>query len=290
MKHNTSWGKVADWYDEYLGNEDSYQKAVILPNLMRILDPKQGDKIVDIACGQGFFTEEIVTRGAEVIALDIAPELIAKAEDRLKIKGLGKRSKFFVSGADDLSMIQTSTIEAGICVLAAQNIKELDQMFKEAARVLRKPKSQDKVGFAIKNKTDFNKSPGFKYGRLILVLNHPSFRIPQSSDWYYEQAGKNTTQPSIEDRQGRVVYQYQSESTIKIDMNPGSRTNKKYTISYHRPLQVFMKLLSKHGFALTRIEEWSSHKKSQAGPRAKAEDTARKEIPMFMCIEASLIQ
>ena len=290
MKHNTSWGKVADWYDEYLGNEDSYQKAVILPNLMRILDPKQGDKIVDIACGQGFFTEEIVTRGAEVIALDIAPELIAKAEDRLKIKGLGKRSKFFVSGADDLSMIQTSTIEAGICVLAAQNIKELDVMFKEAARVLRKPKSQDKVAFAIKNKSDINKSPGFKYGRLILVLNHPSFRIPQSSDWYYEQAGRNTTQPSTEDRQGRVVYQYQSESTIKIDMNPGSRVNKKYTISYHRPLQVFMKLLSKHGFALTRIEEWSSHKKSQAGPRAKAEDTARKEIPMFMCIEASLIQ
>lgn len=297
MKHNTSWGGVADWYDEYLGNEDSYQKAVILPNLMRILEPKIGDKIVDIACGQGYFTEEILARGAEVIGLDIAPELIEKAESRLRTKGITKKVKLFVSSADDLSPVQTSTIEAAVCVLAVQNIKEMDTMFGECARILRKPKSQDKVSFAIKHGTDPNKSPSHKYGRLILVINHPAFRVPQSSDWYYESAKPQAPvrynapkAPASEDRQGRVVYQYLSEGTIKIDMNPGSTGNKKYTISYHRPLQVFMKTLAKHGFGITRIEEWSSHKKSQAGPRAAAEDKARKEIPMFMCIEASLLQ
>lgn len=76
-------------------------------------------------------------------------------------------------------------------------------------------------------------------------------------------------------------------------MNPGipkeRSRDKVYTVSYHRPLQVFVKWLTRNGFAITRIEEWSSHKKSEAGPRRNAEDTARKEIPLFMCIEATLL-
>jgi hypothetical protein len=34
------------------------------------------------------------------------------------------------------------------------------------------------------------------------------------------------------------------------------------------------------------IEEWPSHKISTSGPRAAAENLARKEIPMFMAIRA----
>ena len=46
-----------------------------------------------------------------------------------------------------------------------------------------------------------------------------------------------------------------------------------------------MKLFAKNGLAITRLEEWISHKQSGAGPRQAAEDKARKEIPMFMCLE-----
>ena len=40
---DTSWGSVAEWYDDYLGNEDSYQSNVIAPNLLRILALKKGE-------------------------------------------------------------------------------------------------------------------------------------------------------------------------------------------------------------------------------------------------------
>jgi hypothetical protein len=81
------------------------------------------------------------------------------------------------------------------------------------------------------------------------------------------------------------------EATIHIDMTPGRShpAQKIMTVSFHRPLQLFVKLLAKHGFAITKLEEWCSHKKTEAGPRKEAEDLARKEIPMFMCIEAKLI-
>lgn len=300
MKHDTSWGKVADWYDEYLHDEDSYQKNVVLPNLMRMLSPRPGQLIADIACGQGYFSEAIIEKEARVVGVDISRELIQKAQYRFEQKKVdgkngayaSKNAAFHVSGADKLDMIQSSTVDDAICILAAQNIKEIDTMFSEIARILKKPRKLDTVKQAILKHNDPSENKTHKYSRLIMVINHPSFRVPQESDWHFED---KSTSPH-KNKQGRVVYRYLSEDTIKIDMNPGipnSKENarlKKFTVSYHRPLQVFIKLMAKHGFAITRIEEWSSHKKSQEGPRANAENEARKEIPLFMAIEASLIK
>ena len=42
----TSWGGVAEWYDNYLEtNKDSYQEKVIAPNILRILDIKINMKL-----------------------------------------------------------------------------------------------------------------------------------------------------------------------------------------------------------------------------------------------------
>ena len=70
-------------------------------------------------------------------------------------------------------------------------------------------------------------------------------------------------------------------------MTPGAVKDKKFTVSFHRPLQVYVKALGKYGFAITRLEEWESHRASQNGPRKSAEDKARKEIPLFLTFEAS---
>ena len=89
--------------------------------------------------------------------------------------------------------------------------------------------------------------------------------------------------------QYRRVDEYMSESHVRIDMTPGSITDKKFTVSFHRPLQVYVKALTKSGMAITRLEEWVSHRESERGPRKKAEDKSRKEIPLFMCIEGTVI-
>ena len=113
-------------------------------------------------------------------------------------------------------------------------------------------------------------------GRAYIVLNHPAFRIPKQSDWVFDEKTKTQT---------RVMKKYLSEEEISIDMNPGSSTNKELTTSFHRPLQVYSKAFHKNGLAISKIEEWISHKKSEAGLRSEAEDRARKEFPLFMCLE-----
>ncbi|MEK7084251.1 MAG: methyltransferase domain-containing protein, partial [Patescibacteria group bacterium] len=77
---STSWGNVAEWYDDLLETEkDTYQSAVILPNLLRLLSVKKGQKILDLACGQGFFSRAFAKEGASVTGVDVAEELIRRA-------------------------------------------------------------------------------------------------------------------------------------------------------------------------------------------------------------------
>lgn len=251
----TSWGGVAEWYDDLLEqNPDSYQKNVLMPNLIRIIEPKPGMAILDVACGQGYFSRAFAQNGADVVASDISSELVEKAKAHPGASNI----EYYVAPADNLSFMGDQSMDAVTIILALQNIENLQGTFVEAARVLKKG------------------------GRLIFVINHPAFRIPQRSDWGWDEEKSS---------QYRRLDAYMSDAQIKIDMTPGEKDvkKKKFTVSFHRPLQVFFKHLNKSGLAVTRLEEWISHKKSQNGPRGAEEDRMRKEVPMFLCMEAKKI-
>lgn len=263
----TSWGAVASWYDELLEEStDSYQKQVLLPNLLRIIDPKKGIKIIDIACGQGYFSRALAQSGAMVIGCDISKELIDVAK-----KNSTKDIEYFVSSADNLPFMngESCQVDFAILILSLQNIENLQGTISECYRILK------------------------QNGKLIIVLNHPAFRIPKNSSWQWEEGSKTeeiigAKKAKITDKQYRRIDSYMSDQSFKIDMTPSETdlTKKKYTVSFHRPLQSYFKALSKAGLVVTRLEEWISHKSSQVGPRGAEEDRLRKEIPMFLCIEA----
>jgi ubiquinone/menaquinone biosynthesis C-methylase UbiE len=247
LAKQTSWGGVSTWYDKLVESDDSYQTKVIRPNLLRFIGEVKNARVLDLACGQGYFSRLIREAGADVVGVDISKELIAYAKQKAGDRGI----VYEVSPAHKLPFLKDHSVDVVVCVLAFQNIENLNDVMKELARVL-SPK-----------------------GKIVLVLNHPAFRIPQASDWGFDD--KKQVQYRREDL-------YLSEKTVAIDMNPGVARSEK-TISFHRPLQYFFKMFNKHGFAVSRLEEWISHKASQPGPRQKAEDRARKEFPMFMAFE-----
>lgn len=247
-KKTTSWGSSAKWYSSYLEeNEDTYQRQVILPNLLRILAPAEGMRVLDIACGQGFFSRELAALGARVTGADISKELITEA------KKLSPGLSFHTAPAHALPFAKDASYDAAIIILAIQNIENMADAFAEAARVLAKG------------------------GRLVLVMMHPAFRIPAATSWGWDEESGT---------QYRRVDAYLSQRRSELLVHPGKK-NSSTTVSYHRSLQDFSKALFKAGFAITRLEEWNSHKESQQGPRKRAEDTARREIPLFLMMEAT---
>ena len=243
----TSWGHVADWYDSYMKEEGTYQKDLILPNLLRIMDIQKGDAVLDLACGQGFFSREFASAGAVVTGVDLSKELIAIAK-RLSPPYI----HFEVAPADRLESIKPAAFDKVSIVMALQNIENLKGVADECRRVLK---------------------PG---GNLYLVMTHPSFRIPKASSWEWD------PKTGV---QYRRVDRYLSETASKIQMHPGGKPDQ-ITLTFHRPLQVYVKHLVRAGFCVTRLEEWNSNKKSGLGPRAAEENRARKEIPLFLFIQA----
>ena len=62
--------------------------------------------------------------------------------------------------------------------------------------------------------------------------------------------------------------------------------SKTFTVTYHRPLQSYFQALNEASLCVDGLEEWTSHKTSEPGKRAKAENRARQEIPLFLALRA----
>lgn len=256
------------------------------------MEIRQGERILDLACGQGLFARAFHEAGGKVVAADISKELIDIA--RTKSDSSAQTSEQFLSGkrilngqaakksskniayhvasAHALPFLQNESIDKVAIVLAIQNIENLNGTLSECARIL---------------------AP---HGKLYTVLNHPAFRIPRESSWGFDEKA------SV---QYRRIDRYLSNAKIEIKMHPGLNASfgrvgrildetesrgvlgkQQVTLSFHRPLQTYAKALFKQNFCMRRLEEWSSTKTSQKGPRAEAENRARKEIPLFLTIEA----
>jgi ubiquinone/menaquinone biosynthesis C-methylase UbiE len=247
MQKDTSWENVADWYDDLLKGEGTYQKELILPNLLRLMDIRPGETVLHLACGQGFFAREFRKAGATVIGVDASRALIELAK-----KNSPKEIDFRVARADSLNFVKAESVDKIVIVLALQNILNVAEVLLECSNVLKNT------------------------GTIYLVLNHPAFRIPKASSWGWDER---------EQVQYRRIDRYLSELKTEIEMHPGKHRSDK-TLSFHRPLQFYFKALIKAGFTITGFEEWNSHRQSEPGPRAKAENIARKEIPLFLCMLA----
>jgi len=250
MQKNTSWEKIGDWYNQTVGEKGSYyHQRVILPNLIRLLELKKNSKLLDMACGQGVLARAIYD-DVEYLGLDLAPNLINEA------RKLDKNPKHSYGVADiskDLPIRNSGFSHAAI-VLALQNIKHPFNAIKNAAKHLQVS------------------------GRLVLVINHPSFRIPKHSDWEQKNG-----------KQYRMVDSYMSHLEIAIDSSPFDEKNNLKTWSFHYPLSAYSEMLFDNGLVTEKIEEWVSDKKSEGG-KAAIEDKARNEFPLFMAISAKRLK
>jgi SAM-dependent methyltransferase len=151
-KLDTSWGKSADWYSELLAGEGTYQKEVILPNLLRLMGIKKGEVILDVGSGTGFFSRAFAHEGGEVVGVEIGKELVAKAEaQRDSSTTLGMIIEYHVGSAEKMSFIKNASVDKAVFVLSLQNIENAGAAIGEVARAL-KPN-----------------------GKLFVVLNHPAF-------------------------------------------------------------------------------------------------------------------
>jgi len=251
-RESRGWQHVAGWYDGLVGERGSeYQQKVVIPGTLRLLETKAGERVLDVACGQGVFCRALAERRVRVTGVDAAPALIEaarrrNASDRWAIE-------YRVGDARRLAeVVEPGSFDAALCVLAIQNLAPLSPVWEGCWQALQ---------------------PG---GRLVVVLMHPCFRIPRSSQWSWDERAK---------RQYRRIERYLTSSRTEIQIHPGADPARTAP-TFHRPLQAYVNTLGSAGLTIDRLEEWPSHRTSPAGPRRAALDESRREIPMFLALRA----
>nr|WP_309098725.1 class I SAM-dependent methyltransferase [Fredinandcohnia onubensis] len=70
------WEENAEHWDDYMGDESNrYHRELIRPNTEKLLNVKEGQTILDIACGNGNFSRRLAELGADVVAFDYLMEM-----------------------------------------------------------------------------------------------------------------------------------------------------------------------------------------------------------------------
>jgi len=219
--------------------------------------------------------------GASVVGVDASGRLIDAAK-RADTKGT-----YVVGDARNLPPETGEAFDATTCIMALMNIDPLNPVLAGMAARLR---------------------PG---GTAVAVILHPAFRSPGQTSWQWDKgvergdwrgrrdgrASRETGRPprdarddrptTSNARQYRRVDGYLSQGHKAIVMNPAAAAQGKpavTTVTYHRPIQVYVQAFAQAGLLVSALEEWPSLRLSQPGPRAAEENRARREIPMFLAI------
>lgn len=251
-KTRSEWDAVSSWYDSITGSEGSfYQRELVIPAVLDMLLPQKNDHILDAGCGNGVFTRKLAEKKIRCTGVDLSSELIREAVKKRKPDS-GKFQRFLVNDASSMNDLKSDEFDGAVSILALQDMKDLPGTIAEITRTVK------------------------KNGTFVICIMHPCFRIPRQSHWGFDE--KNKTQYRRMDR-------YLTPMEIPIQTHPGKNPNVR-TTTYHRPLSEYINILNEFGWFINGMKEITSNKKSETGPRAKAENRAREEIPMFLCLSA----
>lgn len=240
------WDDSDSWYTACVGEAGHYyHQALILPAIRRLFDLKKAKSLLDLGCGQGVLARHIPS-SVEYWGIDGSEKLLAQA------KKLTRRDQahFICADATEELPIEKRDFDYACFILSLQNMENGLGAIKTASRHL-------KGG-----------------GKLLIVLNHPCFRIPRQSHWGIDEATQI---------QYRRMNRYLSNERIPIQTHPGKGEQSSTTFSYHHPLSTYAHWLFEAGMSIVNMEEWISDKKSE-GSKARMEDRARKEFPLFLAL------
>ncbi len=243
----TSWQPVNKWYKKLVDEKGHYyHQHVVIPGVLRLLSLDQSSRLLDVACGQGVLGRAI-PKNIQYTGFDIAQSLIEEAK---RLDHSPNHTYIVGDATRELPLGEWKFTHAAI-ILALQNIGDTDAVITNISNHL---------------------LPG---GKLVMILNHPCFRIPRQTSWGIDETNK---------LQYRRINRYMSSLKIPVTMHPGQK-NSPVTWSFHQPLSYYIQILTKHGFVIDALEEWTSDKES-VGSARRMENRGRSEFPLFLAVRA----
>lgn len=235
-----AWERKAAFWDEAMGEGNAFQRILVGPATERLLAVRQGERVLDVACGNGVFSRRLAELGASVVATDFSEKFVELARARTKRTGYGDAVECLVADATDeerMLALGEGHFDATVCNMALMDMPAIDPLMRVLRRLL-KPES-----------------------RFIFSVQHPAFN-------------SNAVRLVLEeeDREGTLVETYSVKVTDYMHVPPGKGAGMPGEPAphpyFHRSLSELFGACFRAGFVVDGVEE-PCFPKPQEGPQPK---------------------
>jgi len=134
------WNRIAPWWAGQIGEGNEFQLRLIMPATDRLLQPAQGMRVLDIACGNGNYARRLGRAGCQVVAADAAPNFLDDARRRTTAAD-GDISYALCDATDASSLLAlgaAGSFDAAVCSMAVMDFPVLAPLL-QVLRTLIKP-------------------------------------------------------------------------------------------------------------------------------------------------------
>src|SRR4051794_36542068 len=164
------WASVAEACGREADEVDA-RSAELTARMLRLADPRPGERVVDLACGPGgtgMAAAPLVAPGGDVVLSDVAPEMVEIAAGRARRAGLGNVSARVL----DLEAIDEpdGSFDVALCREGLMLVGDPGQAAAEIRRVLR---PGGRAAIAVWAAAEHNPWLGLIAGSLSAALGQP---------------------------------------------------------------------------------------------------------------------
>jgi|NGEPerStandDraft_6_1074524.scaffolds.fasta_scaffold48520_2 2-polyprenyl-3-methyl-5-hydroxy-6-metoxy-1,4-benzoquinol methylase len=221
-----AWDANAAFWDEKMGEGNDFVNLLEWPAMLRLLEPQPGQRMLDIATGNGLTARRLAGEGAQVSAFDFSEELIKLAKGRTPA---GLPITYYVLDATDESdllagLAPSAPFDSALCNMALFDMADIEPLFQALPKLLK---------------------PG---GGFVFSLTHPAFNNTSSV---------HVAEETDVEGQIKLVHSIKISQYMTPHQQHGAalRGQPKPQLYFERPLQYYLKLGFRNGFVLDGFEE-----------------------------------
>jgi 2-polyprenyl-3-methyl-5-hydroxy-6-metoxy-1,4-benzoquinol methylase len=125
-----AWDAIAAFWDEQMESGGTWQQFLIEPAVERVLRLEGGERVLEVACGNGEFARRMAELGAKVLATDFSHVMLERA------RAHGGDVEYRQADATDEAALTAlgdpGSFDAVVCNMALMDMREIEPLARAA--------------------------------------------------------------------------------------------------------------------------------------------------------------
>ena len=132
------WDANAEWWDDRIGEGNTFQDELIEPTQLRLLEIRPGETVVDVGCGAGRFSRRLAELGAHVVAFDFSGKFIERARKRTPPQ-MTNIEYHVIDATDEAAMLAlgTNRFDAALATMMLMDLASLEALMCALTKLLK---------------------------------------------------------------------------------------------------------------------------------------------------------